>query len=91
MNDHQIGNIVKIVEGHITRMASRDDQLAQAPLDGAADERMGSKHHDGAEDQPLRASGGIFETLQVRYRCSRVDYFRHSTGFGRAGFFFAAR
>jgi len=42
------------VEGHVTRVAARDDQFPQLRLDGTSDQGMALQYGDGFLDQSYR-------------------------------------
>ena len=82
------------VEGHVSRSAERDDELAQlTATDGPSDQWVSGKRLDRALDR-LRGDRGCLRivlcqkiegSLEVRKRVARVDYLRH--GLGRPTFF----
>jgi len=89
----------KAVEGHVTRPATRDEQLPQFMLDGTPDQRMAPQHCDGFLNQShrLRSRNRIAlgqevgQPLKIGKCTPRIDQLRQDMAFGLAGFLPAMR
>ena len=58
-DEHGILGRAKIIERDIARFAARDDQLAQAALDGSADQRVTREHLDRVHDRFESGRDGV--------------------------------
>lgn len=90
-DDHFVEILVEDVKRDVPCLAARNQQLSQAVLDLATDERVTAQYSNGVFDQADRARGDVLEPLEILERRKRVLDHPRETGFGRAGFFPATR